>query len=406
MIRAIQAKSKTLRLEDVDIAEIRIAALLHDVGHGPFSHASEFVYDRLSPELQDIRTYEDKKTFGGTAGHEMISYLIVTSKRFVQAWNEIASLYNPTQDPLLCDLKKVDMRRVGLMILGRKPKAKERYMSAIVNGPFDADKFDYIIRDGYFSGLTTSIDIGRLAVSLDVGDRGGRSTLCMDMGGATILEQLLFSKMVLFSSMYHHHKVRAAFRQLVRLFWTAREEKIMLGGADLRSAAGFLYLDDGKALAYALKEPKLKSLAKSLGERDLPKRVLVIDRDTLSDINARQLWVQIGSDPSQVFKLEEDIAARAGKAKEDVCVDFPPEPSVYKTAKFSMIRRAPGRPLVPLDSLYPVAGWLSGYEQYRFRSYILCRDGCQDEIRDATEQELDSRGISIDYDLARRLAKW
>jgi len=406
MIRAINEKSRTPPITPLQIIEVRLAALLHDCGHGPFSHASEFVYDKMSSELQDVRS-ENMEVFGDAAGHEILAFFIVTSPRFERLWKEVCSKYNPTLEEFQHDPRDVKLIRVGRIILGLPSEGCPGYLSQIVNGPFDADKFDYIIRDGYFSGLTTYVDIDRLAVSIDLyRDDNSESTLCMDIGGATILEQLLFNKMVLFSSMYHHHKVRAAFRQLALLLATARANGTQIGGVRLSSAVDYLKLDDDKLMCDAMQQPDLRPLASGIKLRRLPKRVLVIDRDTLKDPASKEKWVQIGADPWKVEDLQTAIANGAGLPSEKVYVDFPPEPRIYKTAKFSMIRRASGRPLVSLDSLYPVAGWLSGYEQYRFRSYIFGPDGIQEKVAQIAEGALQERGISIDFDLSTRLAKW
>ena len=406
MIRAINEKKKTPPIGDVQRAEIRVAALLHDCGHGPFSHASEFVYDTLSSELQDIRL-QDMGRFGHAAGHEMLTYLIVTSSKFGELWKKICSLYDLTSETLPCPLHDIDWRRVGSMILGISAHGCPKYLAEIINGPFDADKFDYIIRDGYFSGLTTSIDIDRLAVSLDLHEEGvAEPVLCMDIGGATILEQLLFNKMVLFSSMYHHHKVRSSFRQLVRLLQTARKKGIEFSGVKLSSAADFLRLDDYQVLSYAMLEPNLHDLAKDIHNRRLPKRALVIDRGTLKNTASRQKWVEIGANLGEIANLEAEIATEAGVPEEHVCIDFPPEPRVFKTAQASMVRVAPGRPLVSLDDLYPVGGWMAGYEEHRFKSYIFSSNGSQKQVAEATKSALGRRRISLDFDLSRRLAKW
>jgi len=406
MMRVINEKQKTPPIDDWQMAEVRIAALLHDCGHGPFSHASEFVYDILSTELQDIRA-EDMERFGHAAGHEILSYFIVTSPRFRELWGQISGLYDPTKERLLCDLQKIDLERVGLMILGFSSKGCPAYSSQMINGPFDADKFDYIIRDGYFSGLTTNIDIDRLAVSLDLYREGQTEpVLCMDIGGATILEQMLFNKMMLFSSMYHHHKVRASFRQLVRLFTEAREHGIQLNDVDLGSATAFLKLDDYKVLSYAMLKPELRGVAEGIYHRKLPKRALVVDRGILLDIPSREQWVEVGASPDRTSELEAEIALKAGIEKADVCIDFPPEPRIHKTAEASMIRLASGRPLVSLDSLYPVGGWMKGYEEYRFRSYIFSPDEFQNEVADAALHVFNAHHIHIDYDLSKGQAKW
>ncbi|PIU57276.1 MAG: hypothetical protein COS88_01600, partial [Chloroflexi bacterium CG07_land_8_20_14_0_80_51_10] len=79
---------------------------------------------------------------------------------------------------------------------------------------------------------------------------------------------------------------------------------------------------------------------------------------------------------------------------------------IGKTAQFSKIRLARGRRLVSLDSLYPVAGWMAGYEEYRFRSYIFAPGPFQKEVAEAAKRVLGTHNISVDFDLSMQLAKW
>jgi len=405
IMQAIIKKHDTSIIQPLEFIETRLAALLHDCGHGPFSHASEAVYFDMATELQSAKN-EVPEIFGGAAGHEMLSYLIVTSPTFkTLLWDKVCELYK-TEHGYYHLLKMVSFDRIGQMIVGVPNTPSTKYLTQIINGPFDADKFDYVIRDGYFSGLITTLDVDRMSVSIDIdnSNHDGETIICMDIGGSTTLEQLLFNKMLLFSSMYHHHKVRAAFRQLVALLNTARTNKIDICGIELASPVSYLQLDDDRLICDALQKPKLKPLAEAIRNRQLFRRSLVIDNQVLNGPSARSDWFLLSEDNDEKLETERKIAEIAGVEKEQVCIDFPPNPRINSTAKFSMIRRAPDRPLVPLDSLYPVSGWLAGYEQFRFRSYILGPEGSQETIANAAKKVLGY--IDIDYELAGSLAKW
>ena len=276
-------------IDQTKIAEVRLAALLHDCGHGPFSHASEHVYGNKSSVIHNIKS-ANKELFGSAQPHEILSYCIVTSNAFKEYWQEIVDLYSHS-DNLLCDLSQIDMDKVALMILGLKA-AKEGYplyLSQIINGPFDADKLDYLIRDSYFSGLVTGLDIDRLFTSLDVASEKdhGRGhygdVLCIDIGGATVLEQIQFNKMLLFSSYYHHHKVRSAFRLLVHILESLCQSDIKIHGLDLKHAPSYLLLCDSDLLGIVDKSypDDVQHLLSSLRNRHLPKRSLVITKNAL-----------------------------------------------------------------------------------------------------------------------------
>ncbi len=197
----------------VRCAEVRLAALLHDVGHGPFSHASERVYESFD-EIQKVKD-ERPDLFKERDPHEILSYFIVVSDRFEELWRDIIRLYSP--EDIKFDLTDIELKNVALMILGQHPNAAMKFFAQMVNGPHDADKFDYIIRDGYLTGLRTAIDIDRFFLSLGtyLVKHTDERQLCVDLGGVIALEQLLFNKMQLYSSVYHHQKVRAALQAYV-----------------------------------------------------------------------------------------------------------------------------------------------------------------------------------------------
>jgi len=134
-------------------AEVRLAALLHDCGHGPFSHASEEFLEEFD-EFERLKD-ENPSLFKRAQPHEILSYFIVKSKPFKELlWRPIIRLYT-SKDGRFCDLSAVKFDRVALMIIGKEhpDKPEHKYLTQIVNGPFDIDKLDYLLRDGYFTGL-------------------------------------------------------------------------------------------------------------------------------------------------------------------------------------------------------------------------------------------------------------
>jgi len=122
MIDALNSSSRRKLVGDVQATEVRLAALLHDCGHGLFSHASEIVFDAWDPtgEIRALRR-ANPGLFGEVAGHEILSYYIVRSARFRKLWEDIISNYNMAPAKLLRILTKVNLKRVANMIIGQKP---------------------------------------------------------------------------------------------------------------------------------------------------------------------------------------------------------------------------------------------------------------------------------------------
>jgi len=167
MLDAVEERTK--RRNSVLRLETRIAALLHDLGHGPFSHSSEKFYEQLTDKAGNLifgeyglLAKENPSLFSRASASEVLTYLMVTTRSFETLWDKIVEMYKDRKP----ELRQVDLERVGSMILGVDEKVGDdgRFYRAIVNGPFDADKLDYLPRDGYFTGLEIVVDIERLLV--------------------------------------------------------------------------------------------------------------------------------------------------------------------------------------------------------------------------------------------------
>jgi len=168
----------------------RIAAIFHDCGHGPFSHLSEQLY---SSQFNGIK--KSVSLFKGASAHEIISYHIATSKP-VREFNEqtIKGVYGID----------IDLDFVGAMIVGHIDKDNDGmwgFAVEIINGAFDADKLDYILRDAHATGIRMALDLPRLLYTLNVIlDRDNVRRLAIDISGVAALESIIFNKMMLTST--------------------------------------------------------------------------------------------------------------------------------------------------------------------------------------------------------------
>ncbi|MBI4334204.1 MAG: HD domain-containing protein [Chloroflexi bacterium] len=163
---------------------VRLAALLHDVGHGPFSHVSEFVFACVTPISQSGR-YEhglERKP------HEAITERIVLQHR---------SLAGP-----LCGNDRPD-------IVDLFRGHGNRLSHEILSGALDADKQDYLLRDSYFCGVRYGIyDIDQLHNTLRLGTDPLKNPYpLVEANGIHTLEQFVLAKHYLTTQVYRH-KVR------------------------------------------------------------------------------------------------------------------------------------------------------------------------------------------------------
>src|SRR6185312_12512710 len=124
---------------------VRMSAILHDTGHGPFSHTSEQYFSSLEI-FSKLKSTEAE--FAESGAGEILSSLIISSDSFRKFIRTVNTVFD----------KKIDLDVIRKMITGTL-KPDQLYLSEIIHGPLDADKLDYMHRDGMFSGLKMHVDL-------------------------------------------------------------------------------------------------------------------------------------------------------------------------------------------------------------------------------------------------------
>lgn len=157
---------------------VRAALLLHDIGHGPFSHACE--------EVLGVR-------------HELRTRELLALPELQRALSAL----------------EVDEQDVLGLILG-DPESRYPALRELVSGPnLDADRMDYLQRDAYFTGVASGrFDADQLIASLRLFERDGRIVLGIDARGAVALESFVMARYMMFASVYFHHTTRVFERIL------------------------------------------------------------------------------------------------------------------------------------------------------------------------------------------------
>lgn len=181
--------ARAIGLEKESVERIRLAALLHDVGHGPFSHVSETVLERYAK--RDLLSPDQKKE----KIHELVTSLIIENDE------EISKVLG----------SNTCQEIVALLGQGYG----EAVEKAVVSGPLDADKQDYLLRDSYFCGVKYGVfDQHQLHRSLEAREDGHNKFLMIKPKGVHAVEQYFLAKYYLTTNVYRH-KVRLITDQMI-----------------------------------------------------------------------------------------------------------------------------------------------------------------------------------------------
>jgi uncharacterized protein len=254
---------------------VRAAALLHDVGHYPFSHA-----------LEEI----------GALHHEEGARPLITEGEVAEILTEHLGPDGPSA--------------VLALIRGKSPSA----LQGLVSGSLDLDKIEYLKRDAFMCGVTYGeIDVDRLVNSLILvpDPTTGRPTVGVHEKGLSALESLLFAKYQMYRNVYWHHAVRSATAMYKRIV----DDALAAGELDPRQLATFT--DEG--LLHHLEHRAPSPLLAALRGRRLYKRALECPAADLGDAQAE--W--IAGDRALTVAAEDALARELGLAPGEILLDYP-----------------------------------------------------------------------------------
>ena len=286
------ALEKSVDISDDEWQLLRLAGLLHDIGHGPFSHSFEEVLVKHRG-----------------LNHEQMGKEVVKKSELADALNDVG--FSPDE---VIDLT-----------FGKEAKGK-RYLHQVTASQVDADKLDFILRDSYYTGVEYGrVDISRLIQAMNVcGD-----DIAIDLKALYALEAFMIARYEMFLAVYYHHTVRAAEILLNKAMDHVHE---LIGLTTFKDVGEFLRMDDAYVTT-KLRELKPEEI-KDPAMRDDAERAKVLmnmldSRKLLKvayqrDVHIRDPYVaKLLSDESVRHGKEREIARLAGVDGDDVVVDVP-----------------------------------------------------------------------------------
>jgi len=326
-------------IDDAEIVEeLRIAALLHDIGHGPFSHLFE--------EVLDIRC---KTT------HEEIGRRIILQSNIA----DILGRHGHTPE------------RICRLSFGR---SEISFLNEIISGGLSADIMDYLPRDGYFTGAEYGkIDYYRLVSSLEVSD----GKLALDNSAFNSLESMLISRYEMFKAVYFHKTVRSAEVMLLHSMISADPEL----GLTETSLANYLNLTDEATLERlcSVKEFHAAQLANDYRDRRLLKCVyekILLKRDRHRKMDRKSLAALATAIANSAEIDAAFVFVDASKAP-----SMPLTPSKEEMRSIKLIDKKGGVQDIPVSSM-PLVDAVSGFlDMLRVYTTVEHRDKVERSVK-------------------------
>lgn len=435
--------------------ELRLAGILHDTGHSLLSHSSEQVFENLacvrdaSDELAQI---VGKRKGAG----EALAFAVAIS-------DSIRGLLTRVQEKVKDhgnhdDFSGLpDMLNVALMIVGRTIHPFLQFLADIITSGFDADKLDYLLRDATSAGLPLSYDFERYFYAVRMEDNilaDGQQLLqtlyeqvCSEplerkassqsvnyahyethrlrlpIRAMNTIEQIVICKLMLFSYIYHHPKVRAGEGMFVDLMRFVVDRWRESGSSDDDILHRFLDMTDASLsnpgeIAEGLTEDDrsyVESTLLRIRNRLLPREVFRIggaiatgsERAMLADFLTslqdrqkrpgllRELTLQISAN---ALDARNDLGSNADAATRTLGlrVDVPKAPK-FEDVDDLVVKGTPGEVDLQLLQVFPIGQWTHAYTHYRYYVRIFCYSEYVDTVERAAVQAMKSI-INIESD--------
>ena len=326
-----------LGIEGQQAERVRAAALLHDIGHAPYSHNIETVLHRHTGKYHD--------DVSDLVGNGAIARRLAAHD--------------------------LDPDRIAGLVAG------EGELGQLVSGELDVDRMDYLVRDAHHTGVSYgSIDHERLIRELRFVD----GTLVLDEGNVQSAESLLLARALMNPTVYQHHVARISKAMLRR----GAERLIDSGAVD----PDRLRRMDDHALLVTLREcDRTTEIARRLDQRDLLKRAVWAELDSVPA-------AVLAADNEKRREMEREIAATAGVDPDGVVLDVPPEPEMAESTSRVLVNGQ----VRALGAQSTLVRALRAAQRDQWRLGVYASDTEAEQVGDAALQTL---GLELEGTLVR-----
>jgi len=343
---------------------LRIIALVHDLGHPPFSHASEGV---LANGLD----------------HEVFTEKIVLQTEIGEIINEIGrdivrqtgnEAYNITPE-LVCNI-----------YLGKIKDPNNILLKKIMDSELDADKMDYLLRDSHYCGVHYgTYDLNRLLSSLTVYKSKSGLKLAVEEGGLHAVEEFILARYFMFVQVYFHRTRRLYDLMLTNFLKSALDESVYP-----EDITEYLKWDDGKVIDLMMRKKEENDWARKILDRELEREAY--RTPTHSADGDKQIFNLMLADLKNKFGEENLIVDKASKLPHKI----PSRVSIDDEKAILMLRRSSGLP----DSISEASEIIKNITKSINIHCIYAKDEVYEEVRAfCREREKTAKGYVDELDI-------
>lgn len=342
--------SQEIGLNEDESMLLQVGALLHDIGHGPFSHTFESIYKHYVKEHDHMRLGQDI----------VLGKVNLTGSENGGRIPEIIESYD-------YDFTPVD---VANLILGKHGK---RYLGQMLHGDVDVDQLDYLVRDAHYTGVAHGIiDLERLMKVLRVHD----NELVVDEKGVEAVEGMMVARALMYSRVYFHHTVKIAEGMLTRALEFALEEGHLWDFWRMTDCRVLVELEDLEGLP--------AEMVRRVKYRDLYKAAVLAGADELTGEEKRELLTAYRNVRKRQ-EIERNLADAVGAREGEVILEFSiadlmlSEPRLKATEINVLLDSGE---LQPLTKVTPLANALKRRQTPRWAILIASPKGYVGKVRE------------------------
>ena len=311
---------------------VQAAALLHDLGHGPFSHTADPLYrDFLGKTHEDVTVEALRR--GALAD--------------------------------ILERHGVAPRDVEALIRG------EGRLGRLVSGDLDVDRMDYLVRDAHYTGVHIGVDLARLVGDLVVTPEG----VAIREGSLPAAEMLLVTRLQMYATVYFHHTLRVAERMIERAF------RLALEAGEIRPEQ--LPTMDDVAATMLLRHSKTDAwrLMLAVDQRKLHKVALEEPMGGLRE----DAVLRLSRDSGAQRRVEAEVAAGLRLPAHDVILDVPEPPALPEVD--GHVQTEDGR-VVPITEVSALTRSLGAAQRDHWRLRVMVPASRRNEARQVAGEVL------------------